>query len=219
MTTTLCTELTVAELAQRFGSLPPHRIRTDVPPGTATEDDVTRLRRDTGVLCELIDGVLVEKAVSEETSGIAIEIAALLREVVKPRKLGWLLGADGFARLFGGQLRAPDVSFVRRDQRPQGLVSRGYADGAPALAVEVVSPSNTLEEMEQKRNEYFAAGAELVWIVLPVTQTVEVWTSPQTCTTLRREDQLTGGDLLSGFAVTVGDIFHSARPFDAEDQP
>ena len=212
MTTTLPAELTVAELAQRFGSLPPHRIRTDVPPGTATEDDVTRLRHDTGVLCELIDGVLVEKAVSEETSGIAMNLGRLLGNFVMPRRLGWLLGADGFARLFGGQLRAPDVSFVRRDQRPQGLVSRGYADGAPALAVEVVSPSNTVEEMEQKRHEYFAAGAELVWIVLPVTQTVQVWTTPQTCTTLGREDQLTGGDLLPGFAVTVGDIFAVAAP-------
>jgi len=200
-------ELTVADLAAKFGTLPAWRIRTDIPPGSATEDDVELLRRESGVLCELIDGVLVEKAVSDETSFLAIEFAALLREFIKPRKLGWLLGPDGFVRLVETRLRAPDISFVRKDQRPDGLLKHGYADGAPALAIEIFSPGNTRREMDEKRAEYFASGAEAVWIVFPESQTIEVATGPESIKTLGRNDVLAGDPVLPGFTLKVGDLF------------
>ena len=216
---TAARELTVAELAVRFGSLPAGRIRTDVKPGTATEEDVSRVRREHGVLCELVDGVLVEKAVSDLTAFVAIEIGRILGNFVVPRKIGWLLGTDGFVRLFGTRLRAPDVSFVRKEQRPHGLLRRGYADGAPALAVEVVSPGNTRREMEEKRAEYFAAGSELVWVVYPETQTVEVAISPGAVVTLGRDDLLVGEPVLPGFAVRVGDLFDAADLSAGGDDP
>lgn len=203
-------ELTVAELAERFGSLPARRIRTDVPPGSATEDDVGRLQRETGVLCELVDGVLVEKAVSDITAYLGLEIGRILGNFIASRKLGWVLGADGFTRLFGTQLRAPDVSFIRREQRPEGLLKRGYADGAPALAVEVFSPGNSRREMEEKRAEYHAAGSEVVWIVYPENRTIEVSTAVDRVTTLSAEDTLTGEPVLPGFAVKVDDVFNAA---------
>ena len=204
-------EPTVADLAVKFGSLPARRIRTDVPPGLATEDDVDRLRREQGVLCELIDGVLVEKAVSDKTSILAMELGRLLGNHVVPRRLGWILGSDGFVRLFGTRLRAPDVSFARRVQRPEGPLSRGYVDGAPALAVEVFSPSNTRREMDEKRAEYFACGSEAVWIVFPETQTVEVSTAPDSVRTLGRNDFLTGDPVLPGFRVKLADLFDAGE--------
>jgi Uma2 family endonuclease len=201
-------DLTVAELAARVGAIPYWRIRTDPPPGTATEEDVERILREEDRICELIDGVLVEKAVSDETSILAIEIATLLSNYVKPRRSGWILGADGFSRLFGHQLRAPDVSFARRDQRPGGRpLKTGYTQEAPALAVEVFSPGNTDDEMERKRTEFFAAGTELFWIVYPERQQIEVFTSPEARRTLGREETLDGGTVLPGFSVKVGDIF------------
>lgn len=208
-TTTL--EPTVADLAVKFGSLPARRIRTDVPPGFATEEDVERLRCEQDVLCELIDGVLVEKAVSDKTAFLGLELGRILGNFVVPRKLGWMLGANGFTRLFGTRLRAPDASFVRFEQRPDGLLSRGYADGAPALAVEVVSPGNTRREMDEKRAEYFACGAEAVWIVFPETQTIEVATGPEEIRTLGRKDTLTGDPVLPGFAVKVADLFDAGE--------
>lgn len=204
-------ELTVADLAAKFGTLPAWRIRTDVSPGTATEDDVELLRRESGVLCELIDGVLVEKAVSDETAFLAIEIGRLLGNFVVPRRIGWVLGADGFVRLFGTQLRAPDVAFVRREQRPHGLLKRGYADGAPALAVEVFSPGNTRREMDEKRAEYFASGAETVWIVFPESQTIEVATGADVVTKLGRSDTLAGEPVLPGFTLKIAGLFDAVR--------
>lgn len=54
-------ELTLADLSQRFGPIPSWRIRTTLPPGTATGVDVLRIYNDECRLCELVDGILVEK--------------------------------------------------------------------------------------------------------------------------------------------------------------
>lgn len=206
-------DLTAEDLAARVGAIPLWRIRREPAPGTATEDDIDRVRRTEGRLCELIDGVLVEKAVSDKTAFLAIEIATLLRNFIRPRRMGWILGPDGFVRLFGSQLRAPDVSFVRPDQRPGGrLLEKGYADTAPALAVEIFSPGNTVREMEQKQAEFFAAGTELFWVVFRDRQEVEVSTGPDEHRTLRRDDTLEGGSVLPGFSVKVADIFAALDP-------
>jgi Uma2 family endonuclease len=203
------TDLTVEEIAARVGAIPIWRIRASNPaPGAATEEDVERIRCQEDRLYELIDGVLVEKAVSDKTSILAAEIIYLLMSFVKPRQLGWVLAPDGFYRLFGRRLRAPDVSFARRDQRPSGRpLNSGYSNVAPALAVEIFSPGNTQGEMEQKRDEFFAAGTELFWIVYPEREQIVVSTSPQSHRTLCRDDVLDGGAVLPAFSVKVGDIF------------
>lgn len=200
--------MTVDELAARVGAIPLWRIRVDPLPGFATEEDVQRARREEGRLCELIDGVLVEKAVSEKTAFLAAEIITELNIFVRTRQLGWILGPDGFVRLFGKHLRAPDVSFIRRDQRPDGkLLDVGYADAAPALAIEVFSPGNTVQEMERKRREFFAAGSELFWIVDPERHEIAVYTDPDNCRVLRSGDTLDGGTVLPGFSLQVTNLF------------
>lgn len=200
--------LTARDLAERVGDIPLWRIRHDPPPGTATEEDVERIRREEGRLCELIDGVLVEKAVSEETSILAGQLITLLNNFILPRRLGWASSPDGFVRLGGRQLRAPDVAFIPREQRADARPLReGYPQVAPPLVIEVFSPGNTPGEMEQKRAEFFAAGTELFWIVYPDRKEVEVWTDPHTHRTLKRQDVLDGGSVLPGFSVTVADIF------------
>ena len=90
------TDLTIDEIAARVGAIPYWRVRADPPPGTATEEDVDRIRCQEDRLCELIDGVLVEKAVSEETAILAAELIIILGSFVKPRRLGWIVAPDGF---------------------------------------------------------------------------------------------------------------------------
>jgi Uma2 family endonuclease len=210
-------EMTVEELAARVGPVPLWRVRTDPSPGTATEEDVERIRREEGRLCEIIDGVLVEKAVSTTTAFLAMEIGAILRNFVVAARLGWVLGADGFVWLLGTHLRAPDVSFFRRDQMPGGeLPETGYADVAPALAVEVVSPGNTPREMEQKREIFFAAGTELFWIVFPDRREVEVWSDPRMHRVLGDDDVIDGGNVLPGFSVPVAQLFANLNVSESE---
>lgn len=205
-------DLTAEDLAARVGAVPLWRIRFDPAPGTATEADVERILRSEDQICELIDGVLVEKAVSDETAGIAAELMMALGTITRAQRSGWLLGPDGFIRLFGKDLRAPDISYVPKDQRPGGqLLSQGYSSTAPAIAVEVFSPGNTLREMEQKRVEFFEAGTELFWIVYPDRQEIEVAVKGENPRILTRVDQLDGGHVLPEFSIRVGDLFDAVN--------
>ena len=206
---------TVAELAERFGSLPAWRVRTRPRPGTATADDADAARAE-GVLCELVDGTLVEKAVSQETSLIAARLIMILGNFLEKSGLGVVLAPDNFVTLYGGALqRAPDVSVVLDVDQPDGPVSRGWGEGAPALCVEVFSPSNTRPEMARKRREYFENGCRLCWTIYPAADgqpaTCEVHTplsddggtgpDEGAGAVLSEADALTGGAVLPGFSV------------------
>lgn len=205
--------LTVEDIAARVGPVPIDRIRmADPEPGHATAEDVDRLRCDEDRLYELIDGVLVEKAASDKSSILAAELIRLIGNIVTALKLGWVLAPDGYFHLLGRLLRAPDVAFSRRDQRPAGQpLDTGYSDIAPALAVEVFSPGNTRRELERKRDEFFEAGTELFWIVFPDQEAIEVATPGSEPRTLQRDDLLDGGAVLPGFSNRVGDIFDAVK--------
>jgi Uma2 family endonuclease len=74
-------------------------------------------------------------------------------------------------------VRQPDVSYVN-DDRPKTTARGSYMEGAPDLAIEVVSPSDTAEQMARKVRQYLTAGAESVWVVYPATREVHVFFSP-----------------------------------------
>ena len=100
------TEWTAADLVERFGPILLHRIRSHPAPGTATEQDVIDIHDREDRLFELVDGVLVEKAMGTHESFLAVAISALLRDFVKATKSGFILGADarrerGVAGIFG----------------------------------------------------------------------------------------------------------------------
>jgi Uma2 family endonuclease len=200
--------LTIADLAERLGPMPPGRIRFDPAPGTAHERDVVEIYNREKRLCELADGVLVEKTVGTFESWVAIQIAYLFERFLEDNDLGIVLGADGMMRLCPGLVRIPDVSFVAWKQLPGRRVPRvSMLKLAPDLAVEVLSPSNTAEEMDRKLHDYFSAGVRLVWYVDPAARTVRVFTSVKSSSLLREGDELTGGTVLPGFAVPVARLF------------
>ncbi len=202
------TEWTAADLVERFGPIRLHRIRSHPAPGTATEQDVIDIHDREDRLFELVDGVLVEKAMGTHESVLAVALSALLRDFVKSTKSGFVLGADGMARLAPGLIRIPDVSFVSWDQLPNKIIPTGpMLDFAPQLAVEVLSASNTKREMDQKLVDYFEAGVELVWYVDPRARTVKLHSSPASFIGLEVGQTLAGGAALPGFSVDVKDLF------------
>ena len=85
--------------------------------------------------------------------------------------------------------------------------AKGFFHGAPDLAVEVLSPSDTVEEIEAKVDEYLAAGTQLVWVVNPRRQTVSVYRKDGTTTILRREDALNGESVVPGFSLSLAELF------------
>jgi Uma2 family endonuclease len=196
------------ELQRAMGGVPLNRILLDPPPGTATVADVIRLSHQENRGVELVDGTLVEKPVGYLESIIAINIATLLNNFIKPRKLGFVSGEQGMIRMLMGNVRMPDVAFVRREDLPGGQVPAEPAPRIPpALAIEVLSASNTELEMRSKVREYFESGVKLVWLIEPVTQTVRVYDAAEHVRELTRDDTLDGGHVLPGFAARVSECF------------
>lgn len=199
---------TVSDLLERLGDIPASRVLLKPTPGTATVQDVIDIHDHAGRLCELVDGTLVEKAKGLRESLLAGAIIAALRAFVVPRKLGIVTGADGMVRLFPNLVRGPDVAFNSWESLPgRKIPPEPIPDLSPNLAVEVLSKSNTVKEMERKRREYFKAGLQLVWIVNAVSRTVDVYTSPTQFTTRHESDTLDGGEVLPGFALSLKELF------------
>jgi Uma2 family endonuclease len=202
------TVVTLADLLDALGNIPPERIRMQPPPGTATEDDVLAIHAREKRLCELVDGVLVEKAMGFDESRLALEIGTILVLFLRDHDLGTAAGADGMMQLFAGLVRIPDVSFVSWEHFPEQ--SRPIPRMAPDLAVEVLSESNTRAEMERKLNEYFAAGTQLVWYFDLKVRTVTVYTAPDQWTVLDDSKILDGGSVLPGLHIPLRELFDRA---------
>jgi Uma2 family endonuclease len=203
---------TIADVQQRLDDIPAERIRTFPAPGTATEEDVLRLKTRTGRICELVDGILVEKVMSSFESRLACILIHLIESFLEDHDLGAVLGEAGFLKLFPGRVRAPDVSFIRwerfpGDEFPKDAIWRI----APDLAVEILSEGNTEREMQRKLREYFKAGARRVWIVDPETRTTRIFISPRRFTLVDENGPLDAGDVLPGFQLSLKEWFGRAQ--------
>jgi Uma2 family endonuclease len=199
---------TLADLLDKLGGIPLDRIRFRPSLGRATVQDVIDIQRQEGKLCELVEGVLLEKVMGFVQSALACFLIEVLRAFVVPRNLGIVTGPDGIVELMADLVRIPDVAFTQWDRLPgRRYPAAPVPQLAPNLAIEVLSQSNTPGEMAVKRQDYFSAGVELVWEINPVTRTVAVYTSVTAVTTLTAADVLDGGTVLSGFTLAVQDLF------------
>jgi Uma2 family endonuclease len=199
---------TVADLLEQLGEIPPHRVLADPAPGTATEQDVIDVEAREKRLCELVDGVLVEKPMGFYESRVATVLSHFLENFLDQHDLGIVVGEAGMMRLGTGLVRIPDVSFISWDRIPDREVPRRpIPDLVPDLAVEVLSESNTDKEMERKRGEYFQAGVRLAWFIDPVERTAEVYTAPDQFATIGQDGALDGSAVLPGFILPLRELF------------
>lgn len=203
---------TLADLLDRLGGVPPERIRAIPPPGTATEEDVLRAEGHTGRICELIDGVLVEKAMGYYESLLAMLLGRRLGDFVEQQGVGIVLGEAGTLRMLPDQVRVPDLCVIRWERLPNRRLPREPIPAVvPDLAIEVLSKGNTPGEMQRKLRDYFQAGVRLVWYLDPRTRTMEVYTSPEQFTVVGENDVLDGGDVLPGFQMPLKELFARAE--------
>lgn len=198
-----------AELLERLGNVPPQRIRFHPAPGTATEADVVAARDSADKrLCELIDGVLVEKAMGTREAQVALLIGHFMLDFLDDNNLGIVLGADGMLRLWPGRIRIPDASFISWSKMPEGrLPDVPVAPLAPDLAVEVLSSSNTPEETQRKLEDLFRCGMRLAWVIDPVAETAEIYHSPSDCRGIDKNGVLDGEEVLPGFSLSLRKLF------------
>jgi Uma2 family endonuclease len=158
---------------------------------------------------ELVRGEVVQTMRPGGLHGvIALAAGALLRAWAQQTKAGHVGVEAGFILARAPDtVRGPDVAFVRRDRIPAGGVPEGFWPFAPDLAVEIVSPGDTTNEIRAKVDDYLAAGTPLIWVVYPRAQEVVVHRVGRLPQTLGAGDELSFPELLPGFSCPVAALF------------
>ena len=174
-----------------------------------TADDLAKQPNDDSRY-ELVKGILRKMPPAGFEHGIcAAEIGSRLNVYVKTHRLGFVCGAETGFKIAQNPdtVRAPDAAFVRQASIERQGIVKGYWEGAPDLAVEVISPGDTYAEVAEKVEEWLTAGCSMVWVINPRRETVEVYRSNEDFTVLRGADTLDGGNVVQGFRCQVQDIF------------
>ena len=165
---------------------------------------------DDGYRYELVRGEIRKMAPTFEEHGlVSANIAGDLIPYVRNNSLGRVIIAETGYLLESNPdtVRAPDVSFIRQDRvSPPGQRST-FVQGAPDLAIEVLSPSNRSGPMAEKVADYLAAGCPMVVVIDPVLRTATVHRPGQEPRVLSEADTLDGGDVVPGWQMPVGEIF------------
>src|SRR6266545_1029851 len=176
-----------------------------------TAEDLWRMPPE-DVRRELVDGEVLEMPLVGARHGeLTVRVAGFLADHVKKQGGGRVVAGDvGFVlnlRCDPERLRGADVAFISAERLLGGKLPEKFFIGAPDLAVEVLSPSDTFAQVEQKVREYLEAGARLVWVIAPQTKTATVYRAEGTTRLLREHEILEGEDVLPGLNISLAELF------------
>ena len=199
-----------------------HQSTSKLPPVQRTllmAEDLWK-RADDGYRYELIKGELRKMPPAGFEYGIrAAKIGRYLDAHVEKYQLGYVCGAETGFKISQNPdtVRAPDAAFVCQAAIDQQGVPKGYWEGAPDLAVEIISPNDTYTEVVEKVETWLTAGCAMVWVINSHQQTVEVYRLAEASSqqpagayckiVLSGNDTLYGGDVIEGFQCQIQDIF------------
>ncbi len=174
-----------------------------------TDEEFMALPQD-GHRYEIVNGELIDMGNSGALHGyVCSTLMILLGAYIRTHKLGAMFDSSTAFKMKNGNRRSPDISFFAKE-RLQGMTElpSGFLDGAPDLAVEVLSPGNTVEEIHDKLVEYFENGTRLAWIIHPNENYVLVYRSAQEPDRLVKSvDSLDGEEVIPEFTLPVADLF------------
>jgi Uma2 family endonuclease len=167
-----------------------------------------------GEVYEVFDGPLVARNMSLLSNWVAGQVFRRIENFVRERELGrvWVSG-QGYGRYLDapGTVRKPDVSFVRKERLPDAPTSDGgYVTIPPDLAVKVVSPHDSANEVENNVAEFLRAGVPFVWVIFPESRRAYVNRGDGSSVRLRDQDEFSGEDVLSGFRCRLRDVLPTA---------
>ena len=174
-----------------------------------TADDLLALPRGE-FRYELVKGELKKMSPAGQKHGrIIVRLTEPLARHIRVNQLGQVYAAEtGFMlRSNPDTVLAADIAFISKERLELAGETEGYWDGAPDLAVEVNSPSDTVREVEKKVMEWLEHGTRLVWVVSSKLHTVTVYRSLTDIITLTEKDTLEGGDVIPGFHIPISEIF------------
>lgn len=159
---------------------------------------------------ELIRGELRVMSLAKPLHGvICSRLTIKLGGFVEEHELGETFGGEtGFhVERDPDSVLGPDVAFVSHERLAADENFEKYFSFAPDLAVEVLSPGNTVREINEKIAMYFAAGSRAVWVFDPKKHTVAAYTSPSEVRVYKEDEAFDGGEVLPGFTLDLAKLF------------
>ncbi|MSU60277.1 MAG: Uma2 family endonuclease [Pedosphaera sp.] len=183
---------------------------TETSPKVWTEEELQSLPED-GFNHEMVNGELVMSPKNNFIHGrICTRLLTAIENFNQQHRLGVVLDSSTGFWMFNRNCRAPDISFVPRTRletlkfKPS---SRKFFPGAPDLAVEILSPSNSRSEIDARLRDFFSSGTQIAWLINPDTDSVEVCRSLTQRRLIGPGGELDGENLLPGFRYPINDLF------------
>jgi Uma2 family endonuclease len=170
-----------------------------------SDDELLQLPED-GAKHELVDGDLVVSPAGGRHEEICVLLAAALLAFVREKKLGKVFGSNLLYILPSGNRRGPDVSYVAAARLPGGRAPEGFFEGAPDLAAEILSPTDSARKTLDKIGEYLQAGTRLVWLIDPGRRTASAYRSPTDVRQIAVDRSLEGDDVLPCFSCPLATL-------------
>lgn len=171
-----------------------------------TEDELMRLPKD-GRKWEMEDGRLTEVPTQFFHDAIGINLILIMGPPARGK--GFMSSGQAGFHTEDDSIRAPDVSYTRKERIPGGVPPNSFGVNTPDLCVEIISPAERPGQMRRKVQEYFDGGTTQVWHVFPERQEVVVFTSPTETQTFSADAVLDAGGILPGFSCRVADLFET----------
>lgn len=144
-------------------------------------------------------------------SKVLVSLASCLKiwGDAQPEPRGDVLGGEAGVRL----TREPDTTvgidivYVSPEVLARQTDETTLIDGIPLLAVEILSPSDTIDEINEKIDAYLSAGVPLVWIIDPHRRTATIYRPQEPPRLVTEGEEISGGTVLPGFHVSLADLF------------
>lgn len=163
---------------------------------------------------ELVDGELVEKHMGAASGRVTVRIGGLLDQYSTANQLGSVLSEVGY-RCFpkrNRMLRKPDLSFVRRGRFKDDIEPDGDLTIAPDLVVEVVSPNDLGESLQERVADFLSAGTRLIWMIYPSARVALVYRLDGSMAYVTETKELVGEDVVPGFKCVLRDVLTNPKP-------
>ena len=182
-------------------------VKTELASRLWTDDELLALPENK--FWQLIDGELIKMSPAGAEHGeICTRLLSATYVHVSRRRLGKVYDSSTGFRLDPENCFSADISFVKADRVASVLPNpEKYVQGAPDFAIEVISPRNTIREIERKIELFFAFGTTVMWFVMPRKRIVRFYTSATEYTTLDLKGTLSAAPVLPEFTFSVREVF------------
>lgn len=172
----------------------------------ATIEDLRQTPED-GQKYELVDGEIQVSPTGMRHSKVGTRIGYLLLQASDETNAGEVYAADVGIIPPNGNLRSPDVSFIRTERLPEGETPEDFGKVIPDLVVEVLSPNDRMRQVADKIGEFLDCGVGLIWLVDPESRSVTVYRSLSNTEHLEADQTITADTILPGFSAKVSEFF------------